>query len=93
MKRKRTEITIEVDEVIYAAGHSNRLTRAWCSVCGTEVIMVTPQQASAIAGVSVRAINRWVEGNTIHFIETADGLLLLCVNSLSLNGRAKTTDY
>jgi predicted site-specific integrase-resolvase len=44
--------------------------------------MVTPQQASAIAGVSVRTINRWVEAGRVHFMETPDGLLLLCLDSL-----------
>src|SRR6059058_5082509 len=61
VKRKRTEITIEIDEVIYAAGHHNRLIQSWCRVCGTEVTMVTPQHASAIARVSVRTVNRWVK--------------------------------
>jgi len=82
VKRKRTEITIEIDEVIHAAPDRNRLSRAWCRPCGTEVMMVTPQQASAIASVSVRTINRWVERDGVHFMETPEGLLFLCVNSL-----------
>jgi len=93
VKRKRTEITIEVDEVIYAAGHRNRSIRAWCKPCGTEVTMVTPQHASAIARVSVRTVNRWVEGDSVHFMETPDGLLLLCANSLSAYGSVGTTEY
>jgi len=48
-----------------------------------ETTIVRPLQAAVIAGVSVRTINRWVESNRIHFMETADGLLFLCVNSLS----------
>ena len=84
--RKRTETTIEVEEVIYAVCDSNRLTRAWCPVCGIAVAMVTPQHASAIAGVSVRTINRWVESESVHFMETPTGLLLLCANSLIPNG-------
>ena len=93
VNRKRTEITIEVDEVIYAAGHRNRLIRAWCKPCGSEVTMVTPQHASAIARVSVRTVNRWVEGDSVHFMETPDGLLLLCANSLSAYGSVGTTEY
>ena len=80
VKRKRTEITVEVDEVIYMARH--RLTRAWCPACGSEVQMLTPEQAAAVAGVTVRAVNRRVEDGSVHFLETADGRLWVCVNSL-----------
>ena len=82
MKRKRTEITIEFDEVIHATGQSHRLSWAWCPGCDAETTMVSPQQAAVIAGVTVRVINRWVESELVHFLETGDGLLLLCVNSL-----------
>jgi len=44
--------------------------------------MVTPQRAAAIAGVTVRHINRLVEAERVHFAETESGLLLLCINSL-----------
>ena len=83
MKRKRTEITIEVDEVIYTARHSNQLSRAWCRSCGREALMVTPEQAAAISQVTVRTVNQRVEAGHIHFVETADGRLWVCVNSLS----------
>ena len=83
MKRKRTEITIEVDEVIQTTGHSNGLSVELCVACGGESVLVTPQQAAVIAGVTVRQINRCVESEMVHFIETGDGFLLVCVNSLS----------
>ena len=82
MKRKRTEITIEVEEVIHAVNHRRRLTRAWCPACGSEAPMFTPEQAAAMARVTVRAVNRRVEDGSVHFLETADGRLLVCVNSL-----------
>jgi hypothetical protein len=34
--------------------HSNQLNSAWCNACEAVVMMVTPQQASAISGVTVR---------------------------------------
>ena len=83
MKRKRTEITIEVNEVIYLAKQPQSLLSAWCGACGAETTMVSPQQAAVITGASVRTINRWVESDRVHFIETDDGLLLLCASSLS----------
>lgn len=44
--------------------------------------MITPSEAAAIAGVTVRTINRWVEAERLHFAETGDGLLLICPNSV-----------
>lgn len=82
MKRTRTEITIEFDEVIQATGHSNGSGGELCLACGGESFLVTPQQAAVIAGVTVREINRWVESEMVHFAETTDGFLLVCVNSL-----------
>ena len=45
--------------------------------------MGTPDEAAILAHVSSRTIYRWVEAETIHFAETPDGLLLICLNSLS----------
>jgi hypothetical protein len=43
--------------------------------------MVTPEAAAAIARVTVRSIYARVETESLHFLETPDGLLLLCANS------------
>jgi hypothetical protein len=83
MKRKRTEIMLEIDELIHVGGHGKSVTRAWCSACSSEAVMVTPEQAAAIVGSSVRAVNQSVEAGQVHFLETPDGGLLVCVNSLS----------
>ena len=44
--------------------------------------MVTPAQAAVIARVSVRDINRRVEAGEVHFLETTQGALLVCISSL-----------
>lgn len=59
--------------------------RAWCSRCATEVVVVTPERAATLTLVTVRTINRMVENGTLHFIETQEGWLLLCLTSLSQN--------
>jgi len=89
VKRKRTEITIEFDEVIQATAHSNSFRCEWCAACGTETTMVKPEQAAVIAGVTVRVVNSWVESDLVHFLETSEGLLLVCVNSLGLIGEVR----
>jgi hypothetical protein len=45
--------------------------------------MVTAGEAAAIAGVSLRAICRRVDLGELHFKETGDGLLFICLNSLA----------
>ena len=85
MKKKRTEITIEVDELTLVRSRRGGTARIWCPACAREVLMVTPEQAAALARVSVRTVNRWVENERVHFRETPDGLLLLCSDSLAAN--------
>ena len=55
----------------------------WCHVCGDQVGMVTTQQAAVMIGVSSRTIYQRVESGQIHFADTPEGLLLVCVKSLS----------
>jgi len=47
--------------------------------------MLTPDQAATIANVSSRTIYRRVEDGEMHYMETAEGHLLVCANSIELN--------
>ena len=82
VRKKRTEIAIEIDEIVVVRATS-RASLAWCEVCANEVVMVTPAQAAVIARVSVRDINRRVEAGVVHFLETTEGSLLVCMSSLN----------
>ena len=80
MTTRRIEIVTEVEREIV-------LTRRYvwvrfCEACGGETPMVTPEQAAAQAAVTVRTIYRWVEAERVHFIETHEGRLLICLNGL-----------
>ena len=80
--KKRTLITVETDRVVLI----NRLPSSpliWCAACAAEVRMVTVDQAAAVARTSSRMIYRMVEDNQLHFTETPDGRLFICLNSLS----------
>ena len=44
--------------------------------------MITPEEAAALARVPVRTIYAGIEAEGNHFLETPDGLLLPCANSL-----------
>ena len=80
--KRRMEITIEVEELRFMCHRSSGSYRAWCPHCVRMVTMLMPEQASVLAGASVRTLNRLVESDGVHFQETSDGLLLLCANSL-----------
>jgi hypothetical protein len=79
-KERRTEITIETDE--YFTVQRPEIF-AWCLKCRDVACMLTIDQAALAAGVSSRTIYRYVEEDRIHYIETAEGLLLICRNSLA----------
>ena len=87
MKKTRTEITIEVDELLLIGTRQGGSFRIWCPACETEVAMVTPEQAAAAAGVSSRTIYRWLEEAKVHFTEEPGGSLFICADSL----QARTT--
>lgn len=79
---KRTQVTVEKREV-WVIRRPGKVTMVWCEACGATVEMVTAEQAATQAEVSRRAIYRQVENGEIHFTETADGQLFVCLNSLS----------
>jgi hypothetical protein len=45
--------------------------------------MVTPNEAAARSHTETRAIFRGIEGGTVHFVESEDGGLLVCLNSVA----------
>jgi hypothetical protein len=79
--KKRTEISIEIDELVVVSAARTVVPRPPCPVCAGSA-MVTPEAAAALARVTVRSIYARVEAGGVHFLETPDGLLLLCANSL-----------
>ncbi len=44
--------------------------------------MITPEHAARIAGVSARRIYAWAESGKLHFAETPEGSLLICLDSI-----------
>lgn len=82
MKRtRRTRTTVEMREVVVIRGSRLR-KRVPCTQCSQATPMVTVQAAVNISGISVREIYRLIESGEIHFVETANGLTLICVGTL-----------
>ena len=79
-KERRTEITLKTERTISIK--SSRALTALCEPCGREVQMFTPGQAALISGLSSREVYHRVEMGEVHFMETVEGLLLVCLDSL-----------
>lgn len=88
MRRKRTsrtvELTVERSE-FFAAAKSREPTLFRCVHCGTPAHFVTLAEAARVSGESVREIFRRIEAAEIHFFETPEGALLVCLASLNQN--------
>ncbi len=75
-------MTIQTHEVVVLHPSDAARIRARCGACAATVTMVTPEEASRLAHVSVRTLYRWVEEEKVHFLESPAGQLLVCMDSL-----------
>jgi hypothetical protein len=80
--RKRTVTTVEIIERVVVSTAHIGTPRPRCPVCAGTA-MITPEEAAAIARVTVRGIYARVEAGGVHFLETSDGRVVLCADSLS----------
>ena len=80
MKRsRRLEVTVETDRIMVTRGGRSQM---WCPVCQAEAQMIPVDEAAILQHVNSRTIFRWVDERRLHFVETANGLLRICLNSL-----------
>lgn len=79
---KRTiEFTVEKSEKFLVRQRTKIFAR--CDVCKCQVRMLSPEELSGKAGITARAVYLLIESDQIHFTETDDGRLLICLDSLS----------
>ena len=84
-KTRKTEKAVEIHEfyIIRSSGSLPPL----CARCSTgNAVMVPAEQAAVVTHVPVRTIYRWVEEGIIHFQETPNNSLLVCLNSFPAAG-------
>jgi hypothetical protein len=82
MKKRTARITVETERLL-VIHRSKTSFDGWCGQCQAEVSLLGLEGAAALAGASQRAIFRWAEAGEIHFIETEDGKVMFCLNSIS----------
>ena len=80
--KRTTEITIERQRS-FTAREIRKRRFSFCPICERDSEFGTPEEAAAVASVTSRTIYRWLENGNVHFIETPDELLRICMNSIS----------
>lgn len=82
MKRsKRTETTIEAHE-LWVVRRSGVTPPTWCDACAGKTRMLPPEEMAKLRGISTRTIYQWMEAGRLHFRESADGTVMICLASL-----------
>ena len=91
---KKIEVTVETHELLIIR-RPRRAACAWCPACAAEAELVTAEEAAAAAGLSRRTVYRWVEAGRLHFSETPEGWLRVCLKSLlnELNQATNQPDH
>jgi len=81
MKKRITKFIVETERVMIFRKRSG--TQAgWCVACGAKVEMASVEEAARVARTSELVICRRIETDALHFIEDAEGRVLVCLNSL-----------
>src|SRR5690242_14978216 len=79
-KRRRTEIRIETRRTIVV--RRRPAVSCSCTGCDEQVAMFTPEGAARLLRTTPRFVYRLIESGEVHFIESPDGLVLVCLKSL-----------
>lgn len=54
----------------------------WCAGCNVDVVMLTPDEATVLTSITTRALFRLVDEGRVHFSETNEGLVWICLPTL-----------
>jgi hypothetical protein len=88
--KRRVQLTIETHQLLVISRATGSI-QGWCSECARDVPLIRPEEAAVLAGVSPRTIYRRVEAGLVHFAESPEGWLLICLGSLLDERRIEST--
>lgn len=80
--KRRIEINVKTERLVVVSHRRSSRMMGWCDLCASPSAMLTVDEAAALASSSARRIYRRVEAGELHFMETPEGSLLVCLNSL-----------
>ena len=75
------EITVETERLLIIR-RRYQAVEEWCDGCGKLALMIRPDQAAAVTGLTLRNLFSQIDAGRLHFRELPDGLLLICLTSL-----------
>jgi hypothetical protein len=78
---RKIEIVVETRRIL-TIRRGSRYCIDHCEACGEQARMVTVDEAAILAVVSPRAIYQLVEARKLHYVETTDREVLICLHSL-----------
>lgn len=82
LKKRRTQLVVETERLLIVRGHQAQIN-GWCAQCGAEVKLVAPEVGAALTGLSRRAVYRLIETGQVHFTESSEALVSICLESLT----------
>ena len=81
MKARRTEVTIETDEIWIIRRPAGGLV-GMCPECEEQTTMMTPEEAAVLTKLSGQDIICHAECGLIHYATIPGGRVLVCFNSI-----------
>jgi hypothetical protein len=87
--KRRIVITSQTSERFIVQWKKSANRERFCAVCVAEIEMLKVEEAAIVSGLTVREIFYRVESGAVHFLETKDGLMFVCLNSLELSSQNK----
>jgi hypothetical protein len=90
LMKKTTRITIETERVLTLRG--GRQGRIWCERCGAESEIVTLEALGNLVPEGSEKIQQWLDKGELHWSESPQGLVRICLRSLLRLLAAEGTD-
>lgn len=81
--KRRVETSLEIERTTILHHRGQAVHQVWCDVCAAEVGMVTIARAARLTKSSERTIFKRIEQGALHFVETPERQLLICLRSLA----------
>ena len=88
--KKSIKVTFETERLLLITGRKYADLR--CHICGDEALMLTVEEAAALARTTARSIYGCVEEGLLHFQETEGVMLLVCSSSVGDLAARRTID-